>query len=444
MSDGQAVIDVNQTSKMPKAIRYILGNEAFERFGFYGMRCILIVFMTKYLLGSGGQLNVMTNEQSMYWFHMFVGLVYFATIICALISDIWLGKYRTILYFSVIYCVGLAVMSINHTRIGLTAGLIMIVIGSGGHKPCISAFLGDQFGKNNQNLVSRVYSWFYFSVNLGAFISNIICPWLLVKYGPAVGFGVPAICMSLATVVFWFGNKSFTHTQPRGAGFIRETFSSEGIIALGKLCIIFLFVAMFWALFDQTSSKWILQAQKMDHNWLGLEILPAQMTAVNPLIVMLLIPVFSYVVYPAINKVFKLNPLRKVSIGLFIAAASFAVSAWIEQQILAGNKITIGWQVLAYLILTSAEVMVSITALEFAYTQAPKKMKSFVMAVFLLSVTLGNVFTAVVNQFIQNADGTSKLEGSSYYWFFTFAMLGTAFVFIPVAKLYREKTYIQN
>jgi len=444
MSDESSVVDLNQTSKMPKAVKYILGNEAFERFGFYGMRCILIIFMTKYLLGSGGQLDVMSNEQSMVWSHMFVGAVYFATIIGALISDIFLGKYKTILYFSIVYCVGLAVMSVNHTRVGLAAGLIMVVVGSGGHKPCISAFLGDQFGKSNQNLVSRVYSWFYFSVNLGAFISNIICPWLLAIYGPTLGFGVPAVCMSLATVVFWLGNKSFTHTQVKGAAFIKETFSSEGILALSKLCIIFLFIAMFWALFDQTYSAWILQAEQMDHNWLGLKILPAQMAAANPLIVMLLIPVFSYWLYPAIDKIFKLNPLRKISIGFFITAASFAVSAWIEQQISAGNKITIGWQVLAYLILTSAEVMVSITALEFAYTQAPKKMKSFVMAVFLLSVTLGNVFTAVVNQFIQNVDGTSKLEGASYYWFFTFAMLGTAVVFIPVAKLYREKSYIQD
>ena len=444
MIDDQAAVDVDQSSKMPKAVKYILGNEAFERFSFYGMRCILVVFMTKYLLGSGDQLDVMTNEQSMYWHHIFVGLVYFATMVGALISDIWLGKYKTILYFSVVYCVGFAVMSIYHTRVGLAAGLIMVVIGSGGHKPCISAFLGDQFGKNNQNLVSRVYSWFYFSVNLGAFISNVICPWLLVKYGPTAGFGVPAVCMFLATAVFWFGNKSFSHTPAKGAEFIKETFSSEGFLALGKLSIIFVFIAMFWALFDQSYSSWILQAEQMDQNWLGFKILPAQMAAANPIMVMLLIPVFSYMVYPAINKIFKLNPLRKISIGFFIAAASFVVSAWIQQQISAGNKITIGWQALAYIILTSAEIMVSITALEFAYTQAPKKMKSFVMAVFLLSVTLGNFFTAIVNQFIQNADGTSKLEGSSYYWFFTLAMLGTAFVFIPVAKLYREKTYIQN
>ncbi|HPS54887.1 MAG TPA: hypothetical protein PLP05_04755, partial [Sedimentisphaerales bacterium] len=184
--------------------------------------------------------------------------------------------------------------------------------------------------------------------------------------------------------------------------------------------------------------------EQMDKNWFGIKILPSQMAAANPIMVMMLIPAFSYAIYPAINKLFKLNPLRKISIGFFIAAASFAVSAWIQQQISIGNYITIGWQALAYLILTSAEIMVSITALEFAYTQAPKKMKSFVMAVFLLSVTLGNFFTAIVNQFIQNADGTSKLQGSQYYWFFTLMMLGTAIVFIPVAKLYQQKTYIQN
>ena len=196
MSDDQTVIDINQTYTMPKAVKYILSNEAFERFGFYGMRCILVVFMTKYLLGADGQINVMTNEQSTYWHHIFVGLVYLATIVGALISDIWLGKYKTILYFSIIYCIGFAVMSIYHTRVGLAAGLIMIIIGSGGHKPCISAFLGDQFGKNNQHLVSRVYSWFYFSVNLGAFISNILCPWLLEKYGPtAVSVSLQFSCL---------------------------------------------------------------------------------------------------------------------------------------------------------------------------------------------------------------------------------------------------------
>ena len=77
------------------------------------------------------------------------------------------------------------------------------------------------------------------------------------------------------------------------------------------------------------------------------------------------------------------------------------------------------WQVLAYILLTVAEVMISITGLEFSYTQAPKTMKSFIMALWLAAVGVGNLFTAVVNFVIQNEDGTSKLEGASYYWFFT-------------------------
>ena len=94
--------------------------------------------------------------------------------------------------------------------------------------------------------------------------------------------------------------------------------------------------------------------------------------------------------------------------------------------------------------MTAAEVFVSITCLEFSYTQAPKRMKSLVMAFFLLSVSLGNVFVSAVNFFIQNADGTSKLAGPDYYLFFAACMLVTSVFFIPVALWYKEKSYIQD
>jgi len=109
-----------------------------------------------------------------------------------------------------------------------------------------------------------------------------------------------------------------------------------------------------------------------------------------------------------------------------------------------GYKPSIGWQFLAYIILTAAEIMVSITALEFAYTQAPKKMKSLIQSVELLAVSLGNAFAAVVNNVITKEDGTSRLPGASYYWFFLIAMLVTAFIFIPVARWYKPKEYIQD
>ena len=429
---------------MPAGIPYILTNEAAERFSFYGMRCILVFFMTHLLLNAEGQLAPMTNEQSKTWFHLFVSAVYFTPLLGALISDIWLGKYRTILYFSILYCLGFFALTINQTRLGLGAGLMLIAIGSGVIKPCVSANVGDQFGKTNKHLMPKIYNWFYFAINLGAFVSNLLVPILLDRYGPRVAFGVPFIFMMLATFVFWLGRKKFVHIPRGGIGFVRECFSGEGIKAIGRLCIIYIFVAPFWAVFDQMDSAWMLQAEKMNRLWLGHEWLPTQIVALNPLFILLLIPVFSYVIYPAINKVFPLTALRKIGLGLFVAACPFVISALIENKIVAGGTPSVGWMVLAYVFLTSAEIMVSITCLEFSYTQAPKKMKSFIMAIFLLSISLGNAFTAIVNAVIENEDGTRKLAGSSYFWFFTIVMLVTAVLFIFVAARYKEKSYIQD
>ncbi len=432
------------STNMPSGIPYILTNEAAERFAFYGTRCILVFFMTHLLRSASGELDPMTPEQSKTWFHLFVSAVYFMPLLGALVSDIWLGKYRTILYFSVLYCFGTLALAVDDTRLGLGAGLILIAVGSGVIKPCVSANVGDQFGKTNKHLLERVYNWFYFSINLGAFISNLLVPELLERYGTSVAFGVPCGFMVLATIAFWFGRKKFVHIPRSGLGFVKECFSGEGIKAIGKLCIVYLFVAPFWALFDQMDSAWMLQAEKMNRHWLGHEWLPTQIVAVNPLMILILIPVFSYVMYPAINKVFPLTSLRKIGLGLFLAASPFVVSALIETGIVAGGAPSIGWMVLGYLLLTSSEIMVSITCLEFSYTQAPKKMKSFIMAVFLLSISLGNAFTAIVNFFIRNEDGTNKLPGASYYWFFTIVMLAAAILFIPVARRYPVKNYIQD
>jgi POT family proton-dependent oligopeptide transporter len=432
------------SKKMPAGIPYILTNEASERFSFYGSRCILVFFMTHLLVNAKGQLAPMTAEQSKTWFHLFVSAVYFMPLLGALISDIWLSKYRTILYFSILYCFGFFALAVNQTRLGMAAGLILIAIGSGVIKPCVSANVGDQFGKTNKHLINRVFHWFYFAINLGAFISNLLIPELLERYGPKVAFGIPGGFMMLATIAFWLGRKKFVHIPRGGIEFVKECFSGKGIKAIGKLCIIYIFVAPFWSLFDQMDSAWMLQAEKMNRNWLGHQWLPTQIVALNPLLILILIPVFSYVIYPAINRIFPLTSLRKIGLGLLLAASPFVVSSLIETGIVAGGTPSIGWMVLAYALLTSAEIMVSITCLEFSYTQAPKKMKSFIMAIFLLSISLGNAFTAAVNIFIQNEDGTSKLPGASYYWFFAIVMLITAILFIPVAKRYPVKEYIQD
>lgn len=432
------------SAKMPAGIPYILTNEAAERFAFYGMSSILVVFMTKYLMGSGGVLSVMGDEQAKKWFHLFTAAVYFTPLLGALLSDVWLGKYRTIVVFSVVYCVGFAVMAWDHTRIGLGLGLVLIALGSGVIKPCVSANVGDQFGQSNKHLISKMYSWFYFAINVGACVSMLLCPWLLDKYGPGVGFGVPAALMVFATVAFVAGKWKYVHIPPAGQSVLREVLQRETLKILARLCVIFVFVSMFFALFYQSQSAWVLQAEKMNLRWLGINWLPAQVQFVNSFYIILMIPLFSYAIYPAINRVFPLTPLRKIGIGMFVTALCFVVPAWVEIEIAKGASPSIGWQFFAYVLLTAGEILASIPVLEFAYTQAPKKLKTFVMSLYLLAISLGNVFSALVNHFIQNADGSSKLPGASYYWFFAGAMLVTLVLYIPVAMLYPVKEYIQD
>jgi POT family proton-dependent oligopeptide transporter len=259
-----------------------------------------------------------------------------------------------------------------------------------------------------------------------------------------VAFGVPGLLMVLATATFWAGRHKFVHIPPGGRRFVREAFSGSGLRALGRLCVLYIFVAMFWALFDQTASAWVLQAEHLDRMVLGHEVLAAQIQAANPLLVMVLIPLFSYVVYPALDRLFPVTPLRKIAIGLFVTAAAFAIPSGVQVAIDAGATPHIAWQLLAYLVLTSAEVMVSITCLEFSYTQAPRTMKSFVMAFFMLSIAAGNLFTSVVNFLIEGPDGTSRLAGADYYWFFTVLMAATAVGFTFVARYYRGETYIHE
>jgi len=434
--------------KYPKGIPYIIGNELAERFSYYGMRAILVVFMTQYLMSSG-RLNPMNDNEATTWFHLFTMANYFFPIVGAIVSDVLWGKYKTIIALSIVYVLGHLALAIDDSRVGLSIGLTLIAIGAGGIKPCVSAHVGDQFEEKNKQLLEKIFGYFYFSINLGAAVSTLLIPVLLEKYGPHVAFGVPGLLMLFATIVFWMGRKKFIAIPPVGwKEYKKDIFSPQGKKAILNLSIMYIFIAIFWSLFDQTGSSWVLQAEKMDKvvniGFTQFDLLASQIQAINPLLIMIFIPLFTYALYPFINKFFPLTSLRKISIGMFLAGFSFAILAVAETSIMAGGKPSIIWQFWAYVILTAAEVMVSITGLEFSYTQAPNSMKSFIMGLWLLSVSLGNGITALVNTLIVNPDGTFKLNGSEYFWFFAGLMFVTAVAFIFVAMRYKVESYIQS
>jgi POT family proton-dependent oligopeptide transporter len=462
MSESKYATKPYDISHMPPGIPYIVGNEAAERFSFYGMKAILTVFMMKYLMGSNGQLDTMGEEEARYYVHLFVVAAYFFPLIGAIFSDWLFGKYKTIIALSIVYCLGHLSLALDETRLGLAVGLILISIGTGAIKPCVSAHVGDQFGSRNKHLLPKVFGWFYIAINLGAFVSSLLTPVLLdrdkfyevfgeslrevswISPGPSLAFGVPGVLMALATVVFWMGRNTFVHVPPRGNQVFRDSFSGEGLSAIKRLIPIYAFVAIFWSLFDQTASAWVQQAEKMDRNLMGIEWLSSQIQAVNPAMILILVPIFAYAVYPVLERKYGLTALGRVSIGMFVTILAFSISAGIEMQIDAGGRPNIGWQILAYAVLTAAEVMVSITCLEFSYTQAPNSMKSIIMSLYLLSIAAGNLITAIVNKVIMNDDGSSKLAGASYYWFFTGLMAVAAVGFVFIAKTYKGKSYIQG
>jgi POT family proton-dependent oligopeptide transporter len=387
--------------------------------------------------------------------HYFVFGVYFLPILGAIIADGWLGKYRTILYLSIVYCFGNLTLACMATTWGiaigqrtmLAIGLFLICLGAGGIKPCVSANVGDQFGESNKHLLSKMFGWFYFSINAGSFISSILCPWFLSnpKWGPGWAFGIPGIAMVIATLFFWSGRKKMVHVPPAGLGYLRETFSRNGLLTLARIAMVYVFILVFWGLWGMSNGvEWTLQAEKMDLHWLGMNLIAAQVQTANPILILITIPAVNYFIYPAIDKVFPLTPLRKIGIGLFLTGLSFVVIVWIQGQIDAGLRPSINWQFLAYIILTLGEAMVSITGLEFSYTQAPNTMKSSVMALWLLTVASGELFVGLFNRWMLNPDGTRKLNDFQYFSFFMWLMFGTAVVFVIVSCFYKYRTYLQT
>ncbi|MCU0684347.1 MAG: MFS transporter [Polyangiaceae bacterium] len=379
--------------RMPAGIPFIVANEFAERFCYYGINAILTIYMTRFLR--------MGDADATTYHSLFKSGAYFFPLVGAVVSDVFWGKFRTIVTFSLAYALGCTILAFVPGTFGLMLGLGLVAFGTGGIKPCVSTNVGDQFTSKNQHLIERAFSYFYLAINAGSSISIFYCPVLLDKYGPKMAFGMPAAAMFLATGVFWLGRKKFAVVPPAGKAWLRDVTSKEGLRTIGSLAIIYFFVACFWALWDQSNGQtWTLQAQSslMDKNLgFGLTILPAQIQVVNGLFILGMVPTFTFVIYPLMSKFFVVTPLRKIGIGLFLVAASFVIVSWIESRIQAGQTVSAWWQIGAYLVLSASEVLVSITALEFSYKQAPLRMKSFIMAMFLLSTSAGNLMTAAVN-----------------------------------------------
>jgi proton-dependent oligopeptide transporter, POT family len=428
----------------PKSVPYIIGNEAAERFNYYGIRAIMTTFLAATFFSNLPKeiSDAKANEIA----HTFVTVSYFTPLIGGLVADWFFGKYKVILYLSIVYAIGSLSLSIFYSDLSyFFMALMLIAIGAGGVKSCVSANVGDQFDKSNEHLLSKVYGWFYFSINAGSVISTALIPWLYKEYGASIAFGVPGVLMSIATFIFWLGRNMYVKVPPVG---IKNAISNvqlwkENAGALGRVGLVFAFIPVYWALWDQNLSEWVLQARGLDRHVFGFELLPEQIQTINPFFLLALIPVFTYGVYPLVEKLgIKVTPLRKIGAGMFLTALSFIIIARLEEGIEAGQNPSVWWQILAYFILSAGEVMVSITGLEYAYTNSPPAMKGLMNGIWFLAVSVGNFIVTIINRSIADKGFFYQFHGSAYYWFFMKVMLINTVIFIIVAKFIKEKKYL--
>jgi POT family proton-dependent oligopeptide transporter len=462
------------TLRWPPQIKYIIGNEACERFSYYGIRSILALYISQVLFQHlpPGEAKDKATEI----IHLFIFANYFTPLLGAWLSDKLWGRYYTILYVSLVYCLGNLTLAVGvGSTWGLYVGLGLIALGSGGIKPCVSAFCGDQFKPEQSALLQKAYGLFYWSINFGSFFSFLTIPWLKEQWGYRIAFGVPGILMLIATLILWLGRKHYTRIPPsretKSAGFVkvtwyalfgggrrqpgqsiwdvaRQRFTEREVDAarsVGPILAVFAPITIFWALFDQTSSTWVLQGDKMlPFQVYGSFVIGAeQMQSMNPLMVMILVPLTLWL-YPRIENWtgVRVSPLRRMGAGMVLASLAYVIVGLLQTRVDSGAQLSVLWQTIPYLTLTTAEVLISTTGLEFAFTQAAAEMKSTIMSFWLLTVAFGNllvpVITKVAGSLLSPGGGSAAVNASTFHLYagLTFAV---AIVFMLVAVRYRER-----
>ncbi|MGO8700851.1 MAG: MFS transporter [Limisphaerales bacterium] len=435
----------------PSQIKYIIGNEACERFSYYGVLGILELYLKDHMnFGDSGATEVL---------HYFGTAVYFLPLLGGWLADRYLGRYWTILSISLFYCLGHGCMAMfGDTREGLFCGLALLAIGAGGIKPCVSAFVGDQFGPKDERALTKVYAWFYWAINLGAAFAFFVIPLIRREAGYRWAFGVPGVFMGLATIIFWLGRKKYVRQPPSSApesmglwgvfryglsrlGFFQKVFApaqEKDAKAVWRILLIFVTVPMFWALYNQVNSTWVLQGNAMTPalHWHDQYFLNGEtMQSAGSVLVMIWAPVLTLFVYPMLEKAgLKPTALRRMSIGMFLAAVAFIGSGFLQTQLDLGAKLSIAWQLVPYAVLEAGEVMLSATGLEFAFSQAPASMRSIVTSFWLMTIAGGHFLVAT---FTSLNDNYIHARGPSQFYFFAGLMFVVAIIFTGCAAAYR-------
>jgi len=452
----QEVVPHTGISAHPIGFWFIFWGEFAERCSYYGMRAILARYMAEAL--KLGEANANT------FYMVFAASCYFLPLLGGYLADNFFGKYRIIVWFSIPYILGHVILSIEDPWF-MAVALLLLAMGSGVIKPNISTLMGmtyEQQRPGQEHVLSNAFAIFYMAINIGASVSVFTMPWIRTNFSYSLAFLFPAALMVLAFLLFAAGKPFYAREVIVRRVTTPEQRAQQWFV-VGRIGGLFLLVSFFWAIFDQSGTTWVFFANTyMDRTFFGVEFDPEQFGTLNPVLIVVLVPLVTLLFNYLARRGISVRPTDKMIGGFLLTALTMGVMAVagyragpvegerpvvkdgkvvmtdgkpeMAAYVSPEHKVTIWWQVLAFLLITVAEILISVTGLELAFTAAPKAMKSFVTGLWLAAVGVGDLFfNAPVGRLYP------EMQPGAYFALLTAMMLVVTVAFIFVARRFNRR-----
>jgi POT family proton-dependent oligopeptide transporter len=406
----------------PKGLYILFFTELWERFSYYGMRAILVLYLISSMSGDNpGYGWEESDALALYgWYTM---LVYVMSIPGGFIADRFWGQKKTVLIGGLLLCAGHGILAVDSIY-AFYAGLALIVLGVGGLKPNISTMVGGLYPPGDERR-DKGFTIFYIGINIGAFLSALIVGYLGENYGWHYGFGLAGIGMLLGQAVFMWGQRFL-----EGVGESTSSLSPAELAARNKplneverdrmkvMIISFLLIIVFWGSFEQAGGLMNIYTKQKTDLYIGLIdfMVPASwFQSVNAFFIITLgVPIASFWLWWQ-HKGKEPSSLFKMAIGVIIMGWGFLFMSAASLQFEAEGSSAMYWLVLAYLFHTVGELCASPVALSFITKLAPLKYASFMMGAYFAATGLGNKLAGLLGEWSQSAGELQIFTGIAIF-----------------------------
>lgn len=379
----------------PKQTWVLFIIEMWERFGHYGMRPLLSLFLISNIVN-------MKKEDSALLFSVFIGLIYLVPVLGGWVADRFTGKVNAMMAGTAMATIGTFALSLYDVltpKIAIGIGMIFIILGNGFFKAPCQALLGDLYGENDPRR-DKGFNIFYMSVNVGGFFGPLLCGYLAHKYTWKYGFLAASIGIAICFFVTFFTRKQFpAFKRPAPQTALANKAPAAPLTAVEKdrikAIIAFAFLAIFfWAFFEQGSTSLTFFAEEATRkSFLGLNFAAAQLQSINPLFVVMLVPVFNILW----DKLGPRNPSIpvKFGLGLILLGLGFGFMVLGAHFFETSGPVSVMWLVGLYLFTTSGELCLSPVGNAMVTKLSPAKYVSMLMGVWFASIFAGNLLGGV-------------------------------------------------